>query len=342
MRTYDFRCEILRSGVPVGTLRFADPPEISCERDAEIHMTLRGTFRHTDAIDYMRDEIRPVMILDGVETPLGVFRAATMTARDDGAGAIWDEIEAYDRGVALTWAKTETRWYKPAGASYRDAVLELLVGDGIGTAFMSPTDAVLQTAREWDVGTTHLEIINELLAELNYDPIWFDGYGSAQMRAYAAPGADAIAHTWSDVQRVKVLRPGYTATRDVFDAPNVFICRVTNPEYETTMQAVAVNDAPDSALSVIARGIRIPEVTDVDNISSADALQAYADMLCAESRMIDEMVQAETLPLPGHGVGDVVALTLGELTGIFREESWTMRLSAGEPMVHTLRRVIAV
>ena len=340
MRDVSYRVDYLRGGVPAGTLRFSTPPSISCQRDAEIAVTLRGTFRHDESVRYLTDELAPVMIDESGEHPLGVFRAATITTSADEAGVLWDEIEAYDRTVLLTWARLEERAHWPAGTRYDAIMQHYLFADGIPLAFIDPTDAVLATDREdWPEGTTHLEIINEMLDELSYTPIWFDARGAAQLHAYTEPGDAEIAHVYSD-SGARILRPGYAATMDVFDAPNVFLAIVENPDYPEPMRASAENDAPTSPLSTISRGLRIPEVIRLDNIADQAALQAYVNRRRDESMQAAETVELGTVNEPGHGVGDVAAVSLGALAGLYREESWEMTLAAGETMTHTLRRTV--
>ncbi|MFR5780793.1 MAG: hypothetical protein ACLUEK_02580 [Oscillospiraceae bacterium] len=75
-------------------------------------------FLHTGEIDYLNDELQPVLIIDGgVETPIGVFvparsqRPQKATARTSTA---WRPMTA-----ASSWqAKTETLLHWSAGTKY--------------------------------------------------------------------------------------------------------------------------------------------------------------------------------------------------------------------------------
>jgi hypothetical protein len=44
--------------------------------------------------------------------------------------------------------------------------------------------------------------------------------------------------------------------------------------------------------------------------------------------------------MPGHGIGDTVALNHPEAQGICEETAWYITLGAGEYMTHELRKVI--
>lgn len=205
-------------------------------------------------IDYLNDELQPVLIIDGVETPIGVFVPGTVTTSSKGYGVDLDRVEAYDRGVKLQQAKTETLLHWSAGTKYLDAVKQLLVSAGIGMVMETPSTLTLPTDREdWAIGTPYLTIINALLAEINYNDIWFDARGTAVLQPRQEPSAERIAHTYTDGTPLSVLMPDSESELDIYDAPNVFICTVSNPDLEEPMTATAVNDNPMSALSTVRR-----------------------------------------------------------------------------------------
>lgn len=338
MRSIDFRMDVLRNGVRYQQLIFSEAPSIDCSADAEISMTLRGTFRHNDAVDLLRDELQPVVILDGTEYPVGVYRPATVrqTIRD---GAVLDEIEAYDRSLLLSWAKLETRAYHASGSSYSSVINGYLTAAGIAMTMFAPTSETLGSAREWDIGTSYLTIINELLDELAYDHLWFNNRGVAMLQPYAAPAVSNIAHTYG-VNAFKLVSPSRSRETDIYSKPNVFIVIRTSPDYTTALTATAVNDNPMSELSTVRRGVRIPEVYRVDNIASQSALQSYANKLRDRGMEAAETVQITTAIVPDHQVGDTVALTDAEVAGLYRESGWSFSMEAGSQMTHTLERTV--
>lgn len=342
IRQIDYRVDVLRGGVPIGRLAFSSPPSIFCSADDETPLTLQGQFRRGD-MDVMRDELQPVMLLNGVEYPLGVYRIGTMSSRRNEAQVMYDNVTAYDRTILLRWAKLEHRAYWAAGTRYADVISSYLTAAGITMAIMEPTDAVLATDREdWDVGTPYLEIINQLLSEINFRSLWFDLTGAARVQAYVPPGPENLQHTYREGDVVKVLGPAYGTRLDVFDAPNVFIAILENPEYPEPLVATAVNDSPGSKISTINRGVRIPEIVKVDNIANAAALQEYVNRVRDEGMRTSEYVDIETVNLGTHGVGDVIGLQLQDLQGIFRETSWSLTMQGGAMMQHRLERVVVI
>lgn len=78
----------------------------------------------------------------------------------------------------------------------------------------------------------------------------------------------------------------------------------------------------------------------MQNIADAAALQAYADRLCFESMQESEYITVTTAGMPDHGIGDTVAVQLGELAGIYRETEWELSMTTGASMHHKLQRLV--
>lgn len=345
IRELDFRVEVLRAGVPYTQLIFSSssPPTVSGSAESEIAMTMSGVFLHNDAVDYLTDELRPIVIVDGAETPAGVYRVTSCRSTTNAAGVTYDQLECADRGVVLTWHKLEQRDFWTAGTPYDTVISHYLIEGGISRVSMVPSGHVLQSDREdWDIGTSYLTIINDLLAEINYGALWFDISGTAILRPYAAPSPASIAHTYGVGSGARLVTPQISAQLDLFDRPNVIICILENPEYPEPLIASSVNDSPSSALSTVRRGIRIPQIVKVDNIADADELQAYADRLRNESMQTSEYLDVESGIQPGHNIADTVALIGLEREGIFRELSWSFPLSAGSKMNHRLEKAVII
>lgn len=343
MRNIAYRVDVLRGNIPYAELVFSSPPTVYMDDGADIKASLRGTFRRNDNINYLSDELRPVMLLNGAEYPLGVYRIATKKETVTAQDAVYDEIEAYDRAVILEWAKLESRDFWAAGTAYTDIISNYLTRAGITRAAVTPSEAVLQSDREdWDIGTPYLNIINTLLAEINYKALYFDLEGNARVEPYAPPSVANIAHTYGAGEGLTLLRPGHTAEIDVFSQPNVFIAILENPEYPEPLVKTAVNDTPSSPLSTVSRGIRIPYVIKVNNIASEADLQDYVNRLRDNSVQLSEVVTVATAAMPNHNAGDTVAISAPAVQGIFREISWSLALEAGAEMTHELQRVVLI
>lgn len=359
MRTVDFAYRILRHGAFYGWLQAptAGAPMIRMDESAEIKTSLSGEFSplvldadgNEISADWMSDEIQPVLILDGIEHSLGVYSAASVTPMEI-SGVKSLRIEAYDKCWRVRDTNTTNRIYYAAGTSYINIIKALLADAGISVVLATPSAAVLAEDREdWEIGTSYLAIINQLLSEIAYNPLYFNQDGYAIIEPASTPTADAIEHRISDApeeiaagaDRADRLLPQISRETDVYNTPNVFTAWCANPEKaDFNMIATAVNDNPQSPLSVSRRGRRIVKVTQLDNIADQNALQAYVDKERNDSLIGGETILIITELLPGYGVDDVVALHYGDLDALCILRAYSMELRVGGTMSMTLERVV--
>lgn len=342
IRTVDFHFVIVRNGADYGQLYPAQgsAPSVRMDANADVKTSLSGTFADISRIDWLNDRIRPEIILDGVPHPAGIFLPASVR---------WNEtetaktviLEAYDQCWLVDDKKTENILHLSAGTEYLSAIETLLTQAGIALVIRTPSDAVLAEDREdWEIGTSYLTIVNQLLSEINYNPLWFDTGGAAVLEPASVPTAEHIEHTINSDDPGCLMLPALTKEVDVFSAPNVFLCVCSNADKNAVMTATSENTNPQSALSIARRGRRIVQVEKLDNIASQDELQAYADRLRNESMITGEVFRIQTALEPGHGVNDVVAFHHGDETSICLETSWSMQLGTGGTMTHQLKKVV--
>jgi len=341
-RTLDFRYRIMRDGADYGEIYPSNGavPQISMRSSNAVKMNLTGSFLLPQKdVDWMHDEIRPELILDGAAYSLGIYRPISVQEADDGKIASIS-ISANDRCWTVRDTRHENRVFFAAGTNYVAAAVSVLTGSGISVINAAQTDAVLTEDREWPTGSSCLDIVNELLSEINYGQLWFDSRGTAMIRPVMTPAAVNISHILDETKIESLLLPGIQSETDVLTAPNVFVCVCSNADKSAAMTAVAENTNPQSPLSIARRGRRITKVIRINNISSQEALQVYANRQVSDSMMAGEVITVKTCLLPGFGVGDVTAIRYGALMAICRESAWTMDLTVGGQMTHTLERTV--
>lgn len=358
IRTESIRYDVLRNGAEYAEIFSSGGSTLRMDGNGEIKTSLQGTFlaaaidtRGNEAeINWFTDEIRPVLIVDGVKKPLGVFLVSKVTPRED-RGKKTLEIQAFDRSWIVRDTKVEGALFLSAGTRYIDAIEGLLTSSGIGMIIKTPSSAVLGEDRaDWETGTSYLEIINELLGEINYKQLWFDSSGSAVIEPASVPRAENIKHVFTnkktdpknpkEVGLISV-HPVISRETDVYQSPNVFICVCSNADKDAPMVATAENTNPQSPLSIMRRGRRIVKVERLNNIASQEELEAYANRILFESMTTGETITVETGLLPGFGVNDVSALDYADnTTGICIEKAWSMQLTPGGKMTHTLEKVV--
>jgi len=342
-RTIDFRFRVIRNGGDLCELLPANDstPMLTMNENNSIRTGFSGEFRPpVEDVNWLTDEIRPEMILNGITYRLGVFIPNKVDEVDNGISKSL-RITAYDRGWLVRDHRAETRPFFAAGTNYLEAVVSALTASGIGSISEVPTDQVLAEDREdWDVGVSWLEVVNKLLSEINYNSVWFNADGTCMLEPIATPTAANIDHMLDEHDVQSMITPGYQKVTDFYETPNVFICVCSNPDKAEAMVATAENTNPQSPLSIPRRGRRIAQLLYVDNIASEEELQVYANRQVTESMLTGETFQIQTALLPGFGVGDVTGLKYGDILTVCREKAWSMQLGVGGKMTHTLERVI--
>lgn len=339
IRELDVRFGVYRSGALLTFLQSTDAPTMSMDSSGAIKTSLQGSFLPNDKVNWLTDEVRPELIINGETHRCGVFIPVTVEGKTGENGKTLT-VSMYDRCFLAQSLRLEQILHIQSGAFYIDVVLSLLEQCGITLVMQTPNVATITTDREdWDVGTSYLTVINQLLSEIGYKDLWFDSEGYARIEPKLNPTADNIQHRINANDPSVFLSPSHSVASDIFNKPNVFVCICSNPDLGAPLTATAVNDNPQSPLSVQRRGRRISELVKVNNIASQEDLQAYARRLVFDSMTSSDTIIVRTGLLPGFGVNDVVALRDDDATGICVEKSWTMELVSGGKMVHTLGKV---
>lgn len=342
LNTFSVRYEVLRNKAVYAALNaLTDSGEVTCDSASELKMSFRGTFAEPpDGVNFLTDRLRPVVILNGEEFPVGVYAITTESERNENGETV-TELEGYSLLYLASRKCIETRLSIPAGTNYISECVQLLNSAGITDIDAEPTGYTLATAREdWDVGTPILTIVNDLLAEISYNSAWVALDGTVRLTKYAPPSLANVGHVYSE-GRYSVIEDGYTRSSDRYGKYNVFLVTCENPDLSAPMSATAVNDSEESPFSVSKLG-RILRVETVDNIPSQAALQEYANRMKYQSMQETETITFATAPIPNHETFDVVALGMGDLSGIYAETGWTLPLIPGGSMSHTARRVRSV
>lgn len=331
---------VLRNGVEYTKLKPTDSPSVSMTADAEVKMTVQGFFELNDNINYITDRVCPYLTIDGKSYQAGEFVITDASTQTDSYGLKKVNLEGYDLTYLAKTSKIEERIFLAAGTKYTDIIKNLIVESGITKFIVVPNDAVLQTDREdWEPSTERLEIINTLLKEINYNSLWMDLGGVVRATPYQKPAPDNISITYRN-DEYSLLYPEDSSAMDIFNKPNVFIAVVENPDLETPMKAMSVNDNPANIFSTISQGRRILDYEKLDNIAGQRELQDYVDNKKFKSLMTSQSIEFTTAANPVHSCFEVIALYKGDLTGIYEETGWELSFTPGNGMKHTAKKVV--
>lgn len=313
---------------------------------AQIKRTARFVLKDDPDINYLTDRIKPYVRLwmgDGwVEFPQGVFILSTPPERTDSRGIVTREIEAYDQLQILVDDKVDSRYTLMEGTRYTDNIKVLLESAGITQYNVTRSESQLPTTRDWEPGTSKLQIINDLLGAINYRSLFFDENGYAIALPYVSPVNRPSEYTYRDDGK-SVMFPEAERHLDLFHIPNRWVLVVSNPELPP-IRSTYTNTNPDSITSTVSRDRTIVDYREYEDIANQTALDALVQRIAFEASQVYEQVSIETAIMPMHSDSDIFTLQYSNL-GIshkYSEVAWEMPLKAGEKMKHRVRRIVNI
>ncbi len=209
-----------------------------------------------------------------VEFPMGVFIPSTPTKNIEASMNVYS-VEAYDKTVILKEDCIVDRLFIAKGTNYINAIKSILISANIGDAVNDTVDTVLPTDREFEIGESKLSIINKLLSEINFNPIYTNADGMFVLQKYVEPTESNITYAYKD-DDLSVICDEMQSESDYYNVPNVFIAVCSNPELNQDMKSVFINDNPTSKLSTVSRKRNIvSEIYRPDVIASQTDLDEY-------------------------------------------------------------------
>lgn len=343
-RTVTYGFDILdKNDVAIGEVHSPDC-KIFNNIDATIQRSCSLTIIEDKEIDFASERLRPYMKLK-TETgmlvyPLGVFLMSSPQRQAQG-GAVKRTVECYDKMQILNDDRFDSRYTVPAGTSYTAAVANIVLSTGINMVNIAPSQLETVIALEFPIGTSKLAACNELLAAINYYPLYADSYGVVRSKAYELPDGRSIDAFYA-TDKASIIQPGAQEELDIFGAPNKIVRYLENAERQFMISSVT-NDDPNSKLSTVSRGRVITDIASVSDIANQGSLDAYVARVMAESKVYQKIV-FETLNMPNHEYNDCLYIEDKELdiAGKYTEISWEMDLWTGGRMKHQCRKAVGL
>lgn len=339
-KTPTFRFDIVENGVCIGQAFALNKPSVKCDSDAEVKLSLSGEFvLNIQTPNWLKARIKPYLIIGEKESSLGEYLISQADDCTDKKGVKFWQIKGMDLGRIPQRSRTEKRVLFQAGQRYTDIVQSILLELGISRIIAIQSDATLKNDRaDWEIGTSWIKIINSLLAEINYQSLWFDTEGNARIQPHRQVDGTVIDHRYESGE-LSQIKPQVDISSDIYKAYNVFTAMVSSPEYEEPMIAVSVNDIPTSRISTVNIGRVQAPIEKLDDIANQEELQKYVDNLRFQSMCSTETISFRTA-LNQHQVRDIVSIHHPQASGIYQETQWKMTLSFDGEMTHTAQRVV--
>jgi len=334
------RYEVLRSGALYKYIYASDTPRIDMNSESELKTSMSGTFHDysADSINFLTDRLRVIVNINDTEYTCGVY-CVTTEDKQKLNGAQFVNIEAYSLLYLAQQSRIESRLYYAAGELYTDVIVELLIECGITDYSVTASTLTMATDREdWEIGTSRLEVINQLLKEISYNSAYMNNLGKIICEPYAEPLIANVDFTYN-ADTSSIIGPDYTVSNDYHGKCNVFKVICSNPELASPLTATAENTDTSSPFCIDNIGRRL-YIECIDNVASQAALQLIADTLRFKSLTSSEEVTFETVINPEHSAFNIIAINNDTLQGIFAETSWSMQMSASALMSHKARRAL--
>ncbi len=313
--------------------------------ETEIKGTARFNLneKETKDIDFFSERIKPKFCLrigaDWLKWEQGIY-LLNSPSRTEEKASIYRDIEAYDGGVILREDRVDNRYLISKGTLYTVAVRSLILSTGIKDISIQESDLELSVDKEYAIGTSKLEIINDLLNSINYNSVWFNYHGTCMVTKYI-PGKDRNYEYIYETNEDSIIYPGASEILDTFNIPNKFVRYVENPESNYLISTL-VNDQASNKLSVVSRGRTITDIQSVTDIADQSTLNDYVRKVAEQKSLVYGGFQFETLPVPHHTYLDCLLLkskTL-EVTEKVIETAWSIEAYGNGSMSHTVKKVI--
>lgn len=256
------------------------------------------------------------------------------------------EVEGYDLLDVLNQPHGAS-YRIAAGTAYLTAVSDLITDAGETAPTVDPAEAATTAPsdRVWplDESTTTLQIINDLLAAVNYRALWVDWDGRFRCTPYASPSTTAAEWTYNaDSASTSIVGETRTRERDFYATPNRWVGVRNDPtdslpvdgdgRYETVNQS-------DGDTSIDARGRTITRTLFLD-AADQDSLVAQVDAAKEEDMRVNVHRMFTTGPNPLHWHFDVCELVDAAAGPTVNAVwvSWLLPLDGGD-MTHETREV---
>jgi len=278
----------------------------------------------TNSVNAVVDRIELEMVLqDGSIWPLGRYMFTDQTKVQFTSGflsnaVLSDEMFLVDQPIIKGFDATN----KTATECYEELLKDLPV------EFVGEAGTFIMT-QGWGVNTSLGSILNTLAVNGDYFSPWFGNDKKMHLIRTFNPVDQVPQFDWDS--RSQVLRESITESSNVLTAPNRFMV-TSNTNVEGAAIVGIATVPPTAPNSFTNRGFYITQAETLQLLNLNQA-QAVATGL-ANRFTVFETVNLNTPPDPRHDSYDVIFWN----GSFWLELAWSMNLTAGGTMGHTLRK----
>lgn len=294
------------------------------------------------ALAWGKDRVRPYMTLtaNGISARfnLGVFvMTSPDTVREENPTSY--KVVGYDLLFLLQSSIADT-YVVNSGTTYLSAVQGLITASGIGaTVNLDGTlgASILPTTMVWaldpTVSTTWLSVINDLLATINYRPLWADENGILHSAPYIPPVNRSVEWTFDTSNKsTNIIGPKRTLITDVWGAKNWFrfVRKAMTVQPIEGAGIYTVTPPSTGPFTIAALGRTVKASTQFLDAADQTSLVAQGDKIVALNHAVSRTFQitVDALPIAGHY--DVVQFTDSGSTDKCQVSTWSLPLDGSQ------------
>lgn len=274
-----------------------------------------------------------------ISWPLGVFIPAAPKVNYT-SGGYTIGLELYDKLLILEQDTAENTFTVPAGANVTDTIRGIIAAAGETLLTIEDSDQTLSSPMVWEIGTTRLKIVNELLEAINYFSLWCDFWGAYHAAPYKSPQTRPVVRTFTD-DAASIYAPDFTHDLDTFNVPNRVTLVARSDGDVPALTATAADTDPNSPFSHPSRGRWLSQsFTDVEATSQA-VLDSIAARRLRELQQVSSTFDFSHAMVPLN-LNDIVRFQQSPNSIDVRAVVQTMSISTavGELVKTSLRQVV--
>lgn len=292
-------------------------------------------------------KIRIYSVLNEEKSLLRTFLVSTSkdTVSDDCKKV---DITCYSTLWLLSADKTEKRLFIPLGTNAIAEVKRILSNYEM-PVFIADCGKATTEDKDFEIGTSYIEVINYLLNTAGYTNLHVDEYGSYRAEAELLPEERAPTRFFDATDEESVVELEITSNIDLFNVPNVFVCYTNSADVDYV--ATYENSNPESPIStanayrnVLSESVTVSiEEKSQSNLEALyfDALYAQCKKNAAEAIKGYKTVEFKT-PIYTPVFKECIQIKHPYILANVIESGYSIELSTGGSMTHTTYEVVPI
>lgn len=280
------------------------------------------------------------VLVDGVSQnfPLAVLRLDISETETVENGVQRLEVNGSDLSIVLL-SRTTTPQSYPAGTNYMTVIAGVLTGLGLDGSGLPAVAATLPIDLGFGPATPWRTIVDTLTDSVNHFPIWAQANGVFTTRARVDPNIAPLSVSYSTQSEPQLIVPSFRQRANRSQVKNRAVVLIDHP-LRAAAYALRENNDPTVGISIPALGEAITEQIAGPYVLDTATAGAWADWFLRDQVARSNLATLRTAPDPRRGIRETYSVTVegADSLGVYTALGWTLPLSPGGVMEHTIGR----